>query len=118
MKGAQIMIKLDKPLIKKVVKAGGRKAIWSALDYLAQQSKEQVPLDQGTLKASCAVDVNEDGTEGTVSYDTPYAVRWHENDANFQRGRKKKYLEDPLNDSSVQGKMMKLAQSAFQSEIG
>ena len=118
MKKASVTLKLNKPLIERVVKAGSRKALWSALDYLAAQSKEQVPLDQGTLKFSCAVDVNADGTEGTVSYDTPYAVRWHEHDANFQRGRKKKYLEDPLNDSSVQANMLKLAQSEFQSEIG
>ena len=113
-----VKVKIDRALIKSVTQSGSRKATWSALDYLAARSKEQVPLDTGALKASCVVDVNGDGSQGTVSYDTPYAVRWHENDANFQRGRKKKYLEDPLNDSSVQAKMMELAQSAFQSEMG
>lgn len=118
MKKASVTLKLNKPLIERVVKAGSRKALWSALDYLAAQSKEQVPLNKGPLHDSCYVDVAPDGSGGTVSYDKPYAVRWHEHDANFQRGRKKKYLEDPLNDPSVQANMMKLAQSAFESEIG
>ena len=88
-------------------------------DTAAEPAVTNVTVDyQGTLKGSCVVDVNDDGSQGTVSYDTPYAVRWHENDANFQRGRKKKYLEDPLNDPTVQAGMMKNAQDAFQTEIG
>lgn len=113
-----VKVNIKKGLIKSVSKSGSRRATWAALDYLATASKAQVPLDTGALKASCVVDVNEDGSQGTVSYDTPYAVRWHEEDANFQRGRKKKYLEDPLNDSSVRAKMLELSKSEFQSEIG
>ena len=114
----RIRVELDTSALEGALKKAGRKGLWSALDYLAQQSKAQVPLDQGTLKASCAVDVNADGTAGTVSYDTPYAVRWHEHDANFQRGRKKKYLEDPANDPSVQSNMVKIMQQAYHGEIG
>ena len=113
-----LKVKIDRDLIHSVTTSGSKKATWSALDYLAARSKEQVPLDSGMLKASCVVDVNADGSQGTVSYDTPYAVRWHETNANFQRGRKMKYLEDPLNDPSVQSAMMDLAKSAFSSEIG
>lgn len=113
-----VKVKIDKKLIHSVTTSGSRKATWAALDYLAARSKEQVPLDTGALKASCVVDVNADGSQGTVSYDTPYAARWHEQDANFQRGRKKKYLEDPLNDGAVQQAMMDLCKSAFSSEMG
>ena len=113
-----VTVKINRELIHSIAKSGSRKATWCALDYLASVSKQQVPLDSGALMASCMVDVNEDGSQGTVSYDTPYAVRWHETNANFQRGRKMKYLEDPLNDSGVQAKMMELCKSAFSSEIG
>ena len=114
----KVKININEALIHSVTTSASRKATWSALDYLAQASKAQVPLDTGALMASCQVDVNADGSQGTVSYDTPYACRWHEENANFQRGRKRKYLEDPLNDGSVQSAMMELCKSAFQSEIG
>lgn len=113
-----VKVTINRDLIKSVTTSASRKATWSALDYLAARSKEQVPLDTGALKASCVVDVNADGSQGTVSYDTPYAVRWHETNANFQRGRKMKYLEDPLNDGAVQQAMMDLCKSAFSSEMG
>lgn len=118
MMSVSVKVKIDRSKIKAITQSGSRKATWAALDYLAARSKEQVPLDSGALKASCVVDVNADGSQGTVSYDTPYAVRWHENDANFQRGRKKKYLEDPLNDAAVQSEMVRLAGNAFSSEMG
>ena len=100
--------------LKKVTKKGTR----NALDHLAAESKKQVPLDQGTLRASCYVDVSDDGMEGTVSYDTKYAVRQHEElSYNHQRGRKAKYLEDPLNDPQIQQNMLTLIQKAGEGEM-
>jgi len=114
----KMRVDLDRALIKKVTKDGSRKATWTALDYLASVSKDQVPLDQGPLKNSCYVDVNEDGSEGTVSYDTPYAIVQHESTSfSHQRGRKAKYLEDPVYDKTVQAQMLRLAQDAFGSEM-
>lgn len=111
---AKMKIKIDKALIRSTVKSGSKKATWAALDHLAAVSKEQVPLDQGPLKNSCYVDVNDDGSQGTVSYDTPYAVVQHERTwYQHQRGRKAKYLEDPVNDSGVQKEMEQLAAGAF-----
>lgn len=109
----KVEVHFDPSIALAAVKAGGRKATWAALDVLARHSKEQVPLDTGALMASCAVDVSSDGLEGTISYDTPYAVRWHEENANFQRGRKKKYLEDPMNDGSVRSEMIAAMQAAL-----
>lgn len=100
------------------IKAGCKKGLWMALDHLAAVSKEQVPLDQGPLKNSCYVDVAEDGMSGTVSYDTPYAVRQHEEIGyQHQRGRKAKYLEDPANDAAVQGEMIRLLQRGMSGEM-
>lgn len=114
-KGINIKVNLNKALIKNTIKSGSKRATWMALDHLATVSKQQVPLDQGPLKNSCYVDVNEDGSQGTVSYDTPYAVVQHENTwYQHQRGRKAKYLEDPVNDSGVQREMADLAKRGFE----
>ncbi len=114
----KIKVNLDKAKIRTTVKTATRKGTWSALDHLASVSKQQVPLDQGPLKNSCVVDVSDDGTSGTVSYDTPYAVRQHEETGYaHQRGRKAKYLEDPANDGGVQAQMRTLIKRAFEGEM-
>ena len=111
--------KLDKSLVRSAVNNGAKKGAWMALDHLASVSKDQVPLDQGPLKNSCYVDVAEDGSEGTISYDTPYAVRQHETlTYRHLPGRKAKYLEDPVYDKTVQKEMLELAKRGMESEIG
>lgn len=118
-KGFKINVRLDKAKINQITKQGTKKGVWSALDHLAAVSKEQVPLDQGPLKNSCYVDVADDGSSGTVSYDTPYAIVQHENTQyQHQRGRKAKYLEDPVNDSSVQSEMLNLIKRAYEEQMG
>ena len=115
----KIRMDLDKAFIKKIMTSGGRKGAFAALDYLASVSKDQVPLDQGPLKNSCFVEVSDDGSEGVVGYDTPYAVVQHENMSfSHQRGRKAKYLEDPVYNKEVQRRMVQLAQSAMGEEMG
>ncbi|MBR6029221.1 MAG: hypothetical protein IKP40_09015 [Clostridia bacterium] len=116
--GLKVTVKLDKAKIKAVTAQCSRKGTWSALDYLATESKAQVPLDQGPLKNSCQVDVASDGTSGTVSYDTPYAIIQHEKTSfNHQRGRKAKYLEDPANDPAVADAMQQLIAQAFREQM-
>ena len=114
-----LRVKIDKHLITNMVGKCRKKAVWSALDYLAAVSKQQVPLDQGPLMNSCYVDVAEDGSSGTVSYDTPYAVVQHECTwFQHQRGRKAKYLEDPVNDPTVKRNMEQISGQAFEAEMG
>ena len=86
------------------VKTGGAAAIQAAAELLLAKSREQVPLESGALSASGHVESN--GLDATVAYGTPYACRWHEEQANFQNGRKNKYLEDPANDGSVHSEML------------
>ena len=119
MRNMKLRVSLDKALVKSVTKKGTKKGTWSALDHLAAVSKEQVPLDQGPLKNSCYVDVANDGSSGTVSYDTPYAIVQHENTQyQHQRGRKAKYLEDPANDAQVQNEMRELIARSYRDEMG
>lgn len=118
-RGFKIDVRLDKAKIKNITRQCTRKGTWSALDHLAAVSKEEVPLDQGPLKNSCYVDVADDGSSGTVSYDTPYAIRQHEEMSyQHQRGRKAKYLEDPVNNSTVQAEMRELIARAYREEMG
>lgn len=67
-----------------------------ALEHLLAESKKIVPLEEGTLERSGRVDV--DGLNGSVSYDTVYAVRQHE-ELTWKHlpGRSAKYLEKPMN---------------------
>lgn len=95
---------IDTEIAKEIMKRGGEKGIRDCANLLLEESRKQVPLDTGALSRSGAV--SSEGLSATVSYDTPYAARWHENDANFQHGRKKKYLEDPCNDPALKARML------------
>ena len=109
---------IDKALITRETNAAVKKGIFKACDHLAAESKKQVPLDQGTLKMSCKVSQTDDGKTGCVSYDTPYAVIQHEVLwYNHQRGRKAKYLEDPINDPVVQADMNTLMANEFKKRM-
>lgn len=56
----------------------------------------EVPHDKGILQASGHVEPSRDD-EVIVGYNTVYAARLHENPQfHFQKGRKGKYLEDPI----------------------
>lgn len=94
--------------VMKVHQAVSR-SIHETLEYIGEEADAQVPKDEGTLQESKYIDVS--GVKGVISYGggpgtgfpvVPYAVRWHEKDANFQDGRKKRYLADPLNDKGPQ----------------
>lgn len=119
MSRTRVKIKLDRDLIERCAENGGRNGLFDALDHLKSVSQDKVPLNQGPLKNSAAVDVSGDGRSGTVSYDTPYAVPQHENTwYSHQRGREAKYLENPVNDPTVQHEMLQLLGGGMRSEFG
>lgn len=89
---------------KNVVDNANERAIRSTLEVIREQAIGQVPLDEGTLQNSAFVDFQDGvgiisfgGGDGTGVPRVPYAIRWHEENANFQRGRKSQYLRDPFN---------------------
>lgn len=62
---------------------------------LMRLSQMEVPHDEGTLQNSGVVE--EVNGDIVVGYHTPYAARLHEHpEYRFQKGRKGKYLEDPI----------------------
>ena len=104
MKG--VNFKFDTSHVQNILTVGGKKGLFAAAHHIAHESQKQVPLDKGTLLHSQAVDVGED--MAVISYDTPYAVRVHEKpESKFQRGRKGKYLEDPVNDPANWDRVMR-----------
>lgn len=82
--------------------AGVLTGLWAAGEHVLGVSNAQVPFEEGDLAASAAV--SQDGTTGAtaISYDTPYAVRQHE-DLSMQHdaGRNAKYLENALQSESA-----------------
>lgn len=84
---------------EKAYKAGVPKALMDVAFEVLRLSQFEVPHDVGTLQNSGTVElVDEDVVLG---YHTPYAARLHEHpEYRFQKGRKGKYLEDPINNNA------------------
>ena len=84
-------------------KAAAKEALTRGAGFILSLSNVIVPFDEGILAGSGFVDVDADQGEATVSYDTPYAVRLHENPQyDFQNGRKGKWLESTMNEHGAE----------------
>lgn len=60
-------------------------------------SSDRVPNEEGTLERSGRVSVDDGALVAAISYDTPYAVRQHEElTYRHSNGRTAKYLENAL----------------------
>ena len=80
----------------------------TAGEYVRAQSVQEVPLDKGPLQESCEVSDNGKNTV-FVSYDTPYALKQHEElGYSHPGGRKAKYLEDPFQRAKESGTIEKI----------
>lgn len=89
-----------------IVNAALRRAAQKTGSVVLQASQGEVPLDESPLMKSgivimaannvpaCCITYG--GGAGTGFPIIPYAVRWHEKQANFQHGRKRFYLRDPF----------------------
>lgn len=84
--------------IRKLGKSADTQKRFSAMDIgyeIMRLSQQEVPHDKGTLQNSG--NVEQIGEDVVVGYHTPYAARLHEHpEYHFQKGRKGKYLEDPI----------------------
>lgn len=68
-----------------------------ASQHLLAESRALVPIEEGTLERSGTATVDAGKLSALVSYDTPYAVRQHEElDYRHAPGRQAKYLEEPF----------------------
>ena|SRR5688572_28610083 len=84
--------------IKKAMREAAIRGLRKAGEHLLAESRDLVPLEEGTLERSGTVVIDEDTLTATVVYDTPYAVVQHE-DMTYRHapGRQAKYLEEPFN---------------------
>ncbi|MBP0456250.1 minor capsid protein [Streptomyces montanisoli] len=72
-----------------------------AAEHVLQVSNERVPIEEGTLERSGVATVDEASLTAAVSYETPYAVRQHEDlTARHDPGRRSKYLESAATDEA------------------
>jgi hypothetical protein len=94
-------------LAKTLMATASREAVLETAHIVLAATKQEVPLDEGTLSRSGiviaapggapAAAIVYGGGPGTGHPLVAYAKHWHENDANFQHGRKSQYLRDPFN---------------------
>ena len=91
-------LKLNIGKVLAAERAGAVRGLKVATEHLLQVSRELVPHEEGTLERSGTPSVDEANLRAAVSYDTPYAVRQHEELTwKHDEGRQAKYLEEPMN---------------------
>lgn len=96
------MVKVDKSSFEKRIKvlesameAANKKGLSDVASEIMRLSSKEVPHDTGRLQNSGMVEPEKDGF--IVGYNKVYAARLHEHpEYHFQKGRKGKYLEDPV----------------------
>ncbi|MEV1079871.1 hypothetical protein AB0I98_16740 [Streptomyces sp. NPDC050211] len=80
------------------MRAGAARGLLLAAEHVLGESNNVVPLDEAELQRSGTASVDPPSLTAAVSYDTPYAVRQHE-ELRWRHapGRTAKYLENSLN---------------------
>jgi len=82
---------------KTAARRGAARGVGLAAEHVLAESRQVVPIDEATLSRSGVTGIDETSATASVSYDTPYAVRQHEDlTLCHDRGRTGKYLERPL----------------------
>lgn len=104
--------------LKKLVKKA-QSGIVNVLSGIAGEilrlSSFEVPHDTGMLQSSGGFEP--DGENVVVGYNKVYAARLHEHpEYRFQKGRKGKYLEDPIKKNM--DVFLKFAGEAFKADLG
>jgi hypothetical protein len=82
-------------------RAGAVRGLRIAAEHVLAESRKVVPIEEATLERSGVATVDESSLTAAVSYDTPYAIRQHE-ELNYRHdaGRTAKYLERPLTEQA------------------
>lgn len=80
--------------VKRVVHDRAADGLYEVAEHLLETANQTVPLQDGDLQRSGVVDIDRSALRATVSYDTPYAVKQHE-DLNLRHApkRRAKWLE-------------------------
>ncbi|MFB8415442.1 hypothetical protein ACFT43_04995 [Streptomyces albidoflavus] len=82
-------------------RAGAVRGLRLAAEHVLERSRRRVPIEEGTLERSGVASVDEQSLTAGVSYDSPYAVRQHEElSYRHDAGRTAKYLEGPMREEA------------------
>jgi len=88
-------------LIESEIVESAFKGIKKLGEVILGESQKLVPVDTGTLKDSGTTQSSKKDHSVTISYNTPYARKQHEdNTLNHPRGGQAKYLERPFNEKA------------------
>jgi hypothetical protein len=105
---ASVQVKWNGAHLAALEKEAAKRGLYLWAEEVLTRSGRLVPKQEGTLQDSGVA--HRPGSAGleemqaAVSYDTPYAVRQHEEmDYHHTEGRQAKYLETPLNASKDVG---------------
>lgn len=91
-------LQFNADLAEREMRRGATRGLLLASEHVLGVSNEVVPLDEAELQRSGTAGADEASLTGMVSYDTPYAVRQHEELTwRHAPGRTAKYLENSLN---------------------
>lgn len=84
-----------------ISEAGAERAMLAGAELLLDESNRKVPLETGTLERSGNTAAQ--GYEATVGYNTPYAVRQHEEVGYNHKGKgEAKFLEGAMHNNKTQ----------------
>ncbi|WP_404959015.1 hypothetical protein [Streptomyces sp. 147326] len=84
-------------------RAGAIRGLRLAAEHILAESRKRVPIEEATLERSGTATVDEADLKAAISYDTPYAVRQHEElTYRHDAGRTAKYLEGPMTTEAAQ----------------
>ena len=104
---------------KGAVHRGAARGLMLGAEHVLQEANILVPIEEGTLLRSGVASSDESALQAAVSYDTPYAVRQHEElDYHHDVGRQAKYLETPINDAGVKRKVEDLIAREIKRALG
>ena len=82
------------------ITTGQKHALARGAGLVLAVANRTVPFREGTLTQSGNTDVDEEAGKASVYYDTPYAVRLHENPQfHFNNGRRGKWLSLALGET-------------------
>ncbi|MBT3157350.1 minor capsid protein [Streptomyces sp. CHA1] len=98
---ARYRLRWDRQAAVRGTRAGAVRGLRLAAEHVLERSRRRVPIEEGTLERSGVASVDETTLTAGVSYDTPYAIRQHEEmHYRHDAGRSAKYLEGPLTEES------------------
>lgn len=90
-------------LVGLAVRKAAAQGLTDGAEHLLEESNRIAPIEEGTLIRSGVASVDEQQLRAAVSYDTPYAVRQHEDTRlRHDEGRRAKWLEATFKERGVE----------------